>query len=165
MLFEADDSEGIRFLLRQPYWTGEAMEHALEKAAARGETELFSFLMEEKRRLFQEKKSRGLSYRMGKYKVNGQMTDQGAERWEEQLAAVGEKILKASRSALYLKMRFLDVALCSLFFVPDPDAEIMGTDGLVLYYCPEGLGRIYQRDPVLVQRLYLMRSCMEFSAI
>lgn len=59
VLFEADDSEGIRFLLRQPYWTGEAMEHALEKAAARGETELFSFLMEEKRRLFQrEKKQR-----------------------------------------------------------------------------------------------------------
>ena len=92
---------------------------------------------------------------MEKYKVNGQMTDQGAQRREEQLAAVGEKILKASRRALYLKMRFLDVALCSLFFVPDPDAEIMGTDGLVLYYCPEGLGRIYQRDPVLVQRLYL----------
>lgn len=92
---------------------------------------------------------------MEKYKVNGQMTDQGAERREEQLAAVGEKILKASRSALYLKMRFLDVALCSLFFVPDPDAEIMGTDGLVLYYCPEELGRIYQKDPVLVQRLYL----------
>ena len=83
------------------------------------------------------------------------MTDQGAQRREEQLAAVGEKILKASRSALYLKMRFLDVALCSLFFVPDPDAEIMGTDGLVLYYCPEELGRIYQKDPVLVQRLYL----------
>lgn len=59
VLFEADDSEGIRFLLRQPYWTGEAMEHALEKAAARGETELFSFLMEEKRRLFpREKKQR-----------------------------------------------------------------------------------------------------------
>ena len=92
---------------------------------------------------------------MEKYKVNGQMTDQGAQRREEQLAAVGEKILKASRSALYLKMRFLDVALCSLFFVPDPDAEIMGTDGLVLYYCPEELGRIYQKDPVLVQRLYL----------
>ena len=53
---------------------------------------------------------------MEKYKVNGQMTDQGAQRREEQLAAVGEKILKASRSALYLKMRFLDVALCSLFF-------------------------------------------------
>ena len=59
VLFEAEDSEGIRFLLRQPYWTGEAMEHALEKAAARGETELFSFLMEEKRRLFpREKKQR-----------------------------------------------------------------------------------------------------------
>ena len=59
VLFEADDSEGIRFLLRQPYWTGEAMEHALEKAAAGGETELFSFLMEEKRRLFpREKKQR-----------------------------------------------------------------------------------------------------------
>ena len=59
VLFEAEDSEGIRFLLRQPYWTGEAMEHALEKAAARGEIELFSFLMEEKRRLFpREKKQR-----------------------------------------------------------------------------------------------------------
>ena len=56
VLFEAEDSEGIRFLLRQPYWTGEAMEHALEKVAARGETELFSFLMEEKRRRFPREK-------------------------------------------------------------------------------------------------------------
>ena len=95
---------------------------------------------------------------MEKYKVNGQMTDQGAQRREEQLAAVGEKILKASRSALYLKMRFLDVALCSLFFVPDPDAEIMGTDGLILDYCPEGI-RFWCSASIF------MRSCMEFSAI
>lgn len=33
------------------------------------------------------------------------------------LSAVGEKILRVSRNVLYLKMRFLDVALGSLMFV------------------------------------------------
>lgn len=71
------------------------------------------------------------------------------------LSAVGEKILRASRNALYLKMRFLDVALGSLMFVPDPGAEGLGSDGLFLYYRPDYLCRMYRENPVLVNRLYL----------
>ena len=84
---------------------------------------------------------------MEKYKVNGQMTDQGAQRREEQLAAVGEKILKASRSALYLKMRFLDVALWSFTIVRK-----------VWERCTKGI-RFWCSASIF------MRSCMEFSAI
>ena len=117
VLFEAEDSEGIRFLLRQR--TGRAKHGAcFGKSGCKGRNRAFQFPNGGKAPpVPKRKKGRGLSYRMEKYKVNGQMTDQGAQRREEQLAAVGEKILKASRSALYLKMRFLDVALCSLFFV------------------------------------------------
>lgn len=71
------------------------------------------------------------------------------------LSAVGEKILRASRNALYLKMRFLDVALGSLMFVPDPGAEGLGSDGLFLYYRPDYLCRMYRENPVLVNRMYL----------
>ena len=41
VLFEADDSEGIRFLLRQPYWTGEAWS-MLWKKRLQGEKQSFS---------------------------------------------------------------------------------------------------------------------------
>ena len=68
----------------------------------------------------------------------------------EKLDMVGRKILCASRNELYLKMRFLDVALSSLGFVMD-----LGADGLYLYYQPRFLGGLYREDRVRVNRLYL----------
>ena len=71
------------------------------------------------------------------------------------LEEVGRKILAAARNELYLKMRFLDVALGSLVFVMDAGADGLGTDGLYLYYDPQYLGGLYREDRVMVNRRYL----------
>lgn len=73
----------------------------------------------------------------------------------EKLEMIGRKILTVSRNELYLKMRFLDVALSSLAFVMDVGADGLGTDGLFLYYHPQYLGGIYREDRIRVNRLYL----------
>lgn len=73
----------------------------------------------------------------------------------EKLDSIGRKILAAARNELYLKMRFMDVALSSLIFVLDEGACGMGTDGLYLYYNPQYLGDLYREDRVMVNRIYL----------
>ncbi|MCI8783696.1 MAG: metallopeptidase [Dorea sp.] len=73
----------------------------------------------------------------------------------EKLEMIGRKILTVSRNELYLKMRFLDVALSSLAFVMDVGADGLGTDGLFLYYHPQYLGGLYREDRIRVNRLYL----------
>ncbi len=73
----------------------------------------------------------------------------------EKLETVGRRILTVSRNELYLKMRFLDVALSSLAFVMDAGAQGLGTDGLFLYYHPRYLGGLYRENRVMVNRLYL----------
>ncbi|MCI9422534.1 MAG: metallopeptidase [Dorea sp.] len=73
----------------------------------------------------------------------------------EKLEAVGRRILTVSRNELYLKMRFLDVALSSLAFVMDVGAEGLGTDGLFLYFHPQYLGGLYRENRVMVNRIYL----------
>ena len=57
----------------------------------------------------------------------------------DKLNMVSQKILKVARNELYLKMRFMDVALSSLVYVMDEGSEGMGTDGLYLYYHPQYL--------------------------
>ena len=56
---------------------------------------------------------------------------------EEKLEDVSRKILALSRNELYMKMRFLDVALSSLKFVMDTQIDGIGTDGLCLYDDPQ----------------------------
>lgn len=73
----------------------------------------------------------------------------------EKLDSIGRKILAAARNELYLKMRFMDVALSSLIFVLDEGACGMGTDGLYLYYNPQYLGGLYREDRFMVNRIYL----------
>lgn len=73
----------------------------------------------------------------------------------EKLEIVGRKILTVSRNELYLKMRFLDVALSSLAFVMDVGADGLGTDGMFLYYHPQYLGGLYRKGRIRVNRLYL----------
>lgn len=74
---------------------------------------------------------------------------------QERLEQVSRKILITSRNELYMKMRFLDVALSSLPFILDTGAEGMGTDGLYLYYDPQYLGGLFRKDRVAVNRIYL----------
>lgn len=73
----------------------------------------------------------------------------------EKLDNAGRQILRISRNELYLKMRFLDVALSSYAFVMDEEVGTIGTDGLYIYYEPRYLGGLFREDPVLVNRVYL----------
>ena len=54
----------------------------------------------------------------------------------ENLERVCRSILINTRNELYLKMRFLDVALSSFFYVIDMDIYQMGTDGFGMHYQP-----------------------------
>ena len=85
---------------------------------------------------------------------NHKCEEQQHREWK-QLELTGAKILQTARDGLYLKMRFLDVALGSLAFVMDPQIRGIGTDGFGLYYETRSLGRMFRIDPVWVNRLYL----------
>ena len=74
---------------------------------------------------------------------------------QERMESVSRKILITARNELYMKMRFLDVALSCMPFIPDTGADGMGTDGLYLYYDPQYLGGLFREDRVMVNRIYL----------
>lgn len=73
----------------------------------------------------------------------------------EKRQEIGREILVLARNTLYLKMRFLDVALSSFVFSADTVTDPAGTDGFSIFYHPESLGKLYSQDQVLVNRLYL----------
>lgn len=72
-----------------------------------------------------------------------------------QLEMIGRQILMVSRNELYLKMRFMDVALSSYGFVMDLEIGTIGTDGLSVYYHPQYLGGLFREDRIGVNRAYL----------
>lgn len=77
------------------------------------------------------------------------MTEKNAiyQEKEETLSFVqiGMEILRVARNELYLNMRFLDVALSSLRFVPDGQIRGLGTDGNNLYFQPDGVVALISR--------------------
>ena len=73
----------------------------------------------------------------------------------EELAGVCTEILGNARNELYLSMRFLDVALSSLYFAPDPSVRGLGTDGTTLFFQMESLAAMYKKNRILVNRTYL----------
>lgn len=68
---------------------------------------------------------------------------------------IGMDILKNARNELYLNMRFLDVALSSLVFVPDQQIYVTGTDGSALYFHPDYLTALFRKGRASVNRQYL----------
>ena len=54
------------------------------------------------------------------------------------------KILESSRNALYINMRYLDVALSSLAWEMTTDIPRIGTDGLKIAYEPHYLADLYR---------------------
>ena len=76
---------------------------------------------------------------------------------EQQLdfIGIGMEILRVARNELYLNMRFLDVALSSLQFVPDGQIRSIGTDGVHLYFHPDALADLFRTGRVRVARAYL----------
>ena len=74
---------------------------------------------------------------------------------ENRIEEVSGRILASTRNELYLKMRFLDVALSSFVYVMDAGVDPLATDGFCIYYHPQYLGGMYRCDRVLVNRAYL----------
>lgn len=68
---------------------------------------------------------------------------------------IGMDILRGAQNELYLNMRFLDVALSSLTFMPDQQVYITGTDGTYLYFQPDALVDVFRKGRVSVNRRYL----------
>lgn len=67
------------------------------------------------------------------------------------------KILNQSRSALYIQMRYLDVALSRLGMEADWKRRQMATDGFLLYYGPDTLLSLYGQGEgrIAVNRAFL----------
>lgn len=73
----------------------------------------------------------------------------------ERRCVIGRKILNSAKSELYLSMRFLDTALNELRLRADEKVQMLGTDGQILYYCPELLIEQYKKGRVNINRAYL----------
>lgn len=72
-----------------------------------------------------------------------------------ELDEMGKRILDASRTELYLSMRFLGPALHSLGFIMDLSTTSVGTDAAYLRFNPNYLFRLYVDRPRLLNRTYL----------
>lgn len=77
------------------------------------------------------------------------------EKASERLENIGRQILILSGNELYVRMRFLDVALSSFSYVMDGAVSLIGTDGWNLYFHPGELGGLFRADRVGVNRAYL----------
>ena len=74
---------------------------------------------------------------------------------KEKLIKAGTDILNASKTELYVSMRFLDMALSSLGYEMDLTMKTIGTDSQKIRFNPRYLIENYQNDSVLVNRAYL----------
>ena len=74
---------------------------------------------------------------------------------KEKLIKAGTDILNASKTELYVAMRFLDIALNSLGYEMDLSMKTIGTDSQKIRFNPRYLIENYQNDSVLVNRAYL----------
>jgi predicted metal-dependent peptidase len=68
---------------------------------------------------------------------------------------IGRDILLHSRNELYLNLRYLDVALSSLQFVPDAQIRVTGCDGSHLFFQPDTLVNLFRNGRASVNRQYL----------
>ncbi|MDO4475431.1 MAG: VWA-like domain-containing protein [Lachnospiraceae bacterium] len=78
-----------------------------------------------------------------------------AERITELYVQTGQRILGDARNALYLNMRYLDLALSALRLQITTELPGIGTDGQYLCAHPKILADLYERDRRLVNRVYL----------
>lgn len=79
------------------------------------------------------------------------MSQKLSEKWDR----IGKEILGTARNELYLNMRFLDLALCSLQYQMDTAVRTAGCDGYVIHFEPYGLAEMFDRDRKDLNRLYL----------
>ena len=73
----------------------------------------------------------------------------------QELEKMGNRILSASRTELFLSMRFLGPALDGLDCVMDVSTRTIGTDGVSLRYHPDYVFRTWMAHPYRVNRAYV----------
>lgn len=74
---------------------------------------------------------------------------------KQKLEDLGNRILNASRTELYLSMRFMGSALDSLKYTLDLSTRTVGTDAVSIRFNPEFLMRLYLNHPRYLNRLYV----------
>ena len=72
-----------------------------------------------------------------------------------ELDEMGKRILDASRTELYLSMRFLGPALHSLGWIMDLSTAFVGTDAAMIRFNPNYLFQLYVNRPRFLNRTYL----------
>ncbi len=65
------------------------------------------------------------------------------------------EILKNARNELYLSMRFFDVALSMLEFMPQTEIQGVGSDGFFFYFYPDYVIGVYKNNPIQINRAFL----------
>lgn len=83
------------------------------------------------------------------------MLQENEKTLDEKLNQIGRDILVYARNELYLKMRFMDVALSNYRFEMSLQIETIGTDGLCIYFQPQYLGGLFRENAIMVNRVYL----------
>ena len=74
---------------------------------------------------------------------------------EQGMEEIGHKILVLTRNELYMKMRFMDVALSAFYYVQDFSVDLLATDGETMYFNEQMLGGEYRQHRIEVNRAYL----------
>jgi len=74
-----------------------------------------------------------------------------ADAW----TVLGEKILTAAKTELFMSMRYLYLALNSFGFIRNQKTFFLGCDGENIYYNPLILSERYKYNPTLINRAYL----------
>ncbi len=77
------------------------------------------------------------------------------DRIAAQMTEISLEILRDSRNELYMRMRYLDLALSSLKPQITTEIDGVGTDGYILAANPKRLADLYETDRRLVNRLWL----------
>lgn len=77
---------------------------------------------------------------------------QTQEEWE---AEMSEKLLSYARDELYLELRFMDIALSALTPKADASIQTFATDGTMLCYSTEQVLRVFEKNPLFLDRAYL----------
>ena len=73
----------------------------------------------------------------------------------QEMEELGRKILNASRTELYLDMRFMGSALNSLDYRMNLSTTTVGTDAVSILFNPQYLFQLYMEQPDQLNRTYM----------
>lgn len=73
----------------------------------------------------------------------------------EKTEKLTNRIFEVSANEIYLSMRYFHMAFHGLKVKPEWNTASIGCDGNYIYYKPEYIIKLYESDPILVNRVYL----------